>query len=206
MPTDGNASTEPSRSPRRSAVLTVPNVLSFSRIVAIPFVAWAILHGGTEAVGLLGFGLLASTDWIDGYVARRTGSVTELGKVLDPVADRLAVIAVLIALVVRDAFPLWAAALVVVRDALLLIAGAVVLSSRGIRIDVRPIGKAATLLLMTGIPFVAWGAFDLWLGDAATVVGWIAYAAGIVLSYAAAVRYALDLRAAIRGATPSAGS
>jgi cardiolipin synthase len=206
MPADGNASTEPSRSPRRSAVLTVPNVLSFSRIVAIPFVAWAILHEGTEAVGLLGFGLLASTDWIDGYVARRTGSVTELGKVLDPVADRLAVIAVLIALVVRDAFPLWAAALVVVRDALLLIAGAVVLSTRGIRIDVRPIGKAATLLLMTGIPFVAWGAFDLWLGDVATVVGWIAYAAGIVLSYAAAVRYALDLRAAIRGATPSAGS
>ncbi len=197
MPVDPNPSTGRGRAPSRRAILTVPNLLSLLRIVAIPFVVIALLHHGTEAAGLLGFGVLASTDWVDGYLARRTGAVTEVGKLLDPVADRLAVISVLVALVVRNAFPLWAAALVVFRDAALLLVGALVLR-RGIRIDVRPVGKAATLLLMTGIPLVAWGAFDLWLAGAATVVGWVCYAAGIVLSYTAAARYAVDLRDALR--------
>jgi cardiolipin synthase len=205
MPADRNPSTGRGRAPSRRSILTVPNALSFARIVAIPFVVAALLHHGTEAAGLLAFGVLASTDWIDGYVARRTGTVTELGKILDPVADRLVVISVLVALVVRDAFPLWAAALVVARDLALLLAGALVLS-RGIRIDVRPIGKAATLLLMTGIPLVAWGAFGLWLADAATLVGWVCYAVGIVLSYLAAARYALDLRDALRSPSPASRS
>ena len=55
------------------------------------------------------FGVVVATDWVDGTIARRTGQVSELGKVLDPVADRLAIAAGLIALVVRGAFPLWAA-------------------------------------------------------------------------------------------------
>jgi cardiolipin synthase len=189
MPPDRQAST--------SAVLTIPNALSLARIATIPVIVWAIVHRGTEAVGLLAFGLVASTDWLDGYVARRTGRVSELGKLLDPVADRLAIVAILAALVVRGAFPLWAAALIVVRDVALLIIGAVVLAARGIRIEVRRIGKAATLALMVAVPWIAWGAFDLWLGPAASVVGWIAFAVGIVLSYTAAAVYAVDLRHAL---------
>ena len=68
--------------------------------------------------------LVVATDWVDGTIARRTGQVSELGKVLDPVADRLAIAAGLIALVVRGAFPLWAAALILVRDVAVLVAGA----------------------------------------------------------------------------------
>ena len=66
---------------------------------------------------------MVATDWVDGLVARRTGQVSELGKVLDPTADRLAIAAGLIAFVVRGVIPLWAALLILVRDAVVLIAG-----------------------------------------------------------------------------------
>jgi cardiolipin synthase len=191
MPPDRHAST--------SAVVTVPNALSFARIAAIPLVVWAIVHRGTEALGLLAFAALASTDWIDGYIARRTGRVTELGKLLDPLADRLAIVAILIALVVRGAFPAWAAALIVARDVALVVVGAVALWTRGIRIDVRRIGKVATLALMIAVPAIAWGRLGLWAGAAASIAGWAAFVVGIVLSYAAAAMYAADLRSALRG-------
>jgi cardiolipin synthase len=180
-----------------SAVLTIPNVLSFARIATIPALVWAIVHRGTEEAGLLGFAVVASTDWVDGYVARRTGSTSDLGKLLDPVADRLVIVSVLVALVVRGAFPLWAAALIAVRDLTLLVAGGAVLARRGVRIDVRRVGKAATAALMLGVPLVAWGALDLWLAPAATAVGWASFAVGIVLSYAAAAWYTADLRRAL---------
>ena len=69
------------------------------------------------------FGLVVATDWVDGTIARRTGQVSELGKILDPVADRLAIAAGLIALMVRDVFPVWAGLLILVRDAAVLVVG-----------------------------------------------------------------------------------
>ena len=184
-----------------SAVLTIPNVLSFARIATIPFLVWAVVHHGTERTGLLAFAVVASTDWVDGYVARRTGSVSALGKLLDPVADRLLIVSLLVALVVRGVFPTWAAALIAVRDVSLLVVGAVVLARRGVRIDVRRIGKAASAALMLGVPLVAWANLDLWLADAARVIGWVAFAVGIVLSYVAAALYAADLRRALASTT-----
>ena len=94
--------------------------------------------------GMLLFAGVAATDWVDGYVARRTNQVSELGKILDPVADRLAVGAGLIALMVRGALPLWAGLAVLVRDVAVLVVGAALLAGRGIRIDVRFLGKSAT--------------------------------------------------------------
>lgn len=180
-----------------SRVLTVPNLLSFLRILLIPVFVWLIVHEGTEVAGLLLFGAVAWTDWIDGYVARRTGQVSEFGKVLDPTADRLAIAAGLIALVVRGAFPVWAALLILVRDALVLLAGVVLLVSRGGRIEVRFIGKVATFGLMTGIPLIAWGRLDLPLAVAASACGWSFYAVGIVEYYIATAMYFGDLRRAL---------
>jgi cardiolipin synthase len=179
-------------------VLTVPNLLSLVRILLIPVFVGLLVHHGTEAPGLLLLGAVVATDWVDGYIARRTGQVTNLGKVLDPVADRLALAAGLVALVVRHAFPLWAALLVIVRDAAILVAGGVILLRRKVRIDVRWVGKAATLGLMFGIPLIAWGNFGLTLHAASKVAGWIFYGAGIVLYYAATVAYAFDMRRAVR--------
>lgn len=182
-----------------SRVLTIPNLLSLARVLLIPLFVWLIVREGSEAAGLLLFGMVSATDWVDGYVARRIGQVSELGKLLDPTADRLAIAAGLIAMVVRDAFPLWAALLILVRDGLILIAGVVLLVARRGRIDVRFIGKVATFSLMAGVPLVAWGSFELPLAAAATTLGWTLYAVGIVEYYVATVLYIGDLRRAFAG-------
>jgi cardiolipin synthase len=178
-------------------VLTIPNGISFARILLIPVFVLLLLHHGSETAGLLLLGGVVSTDWVDGVIARRTGQVSELGKLLDPVADRLAIAAALVTLVVRDAFPLWAALLILVRDLLIVVAGLFLLS-RGRRIDVRFLGKVATFSLMLGVPLVAWGNFGLALGHAARALGWIAYGVGIVEYYGAGALYAFDLRDALR--------
>jgi cardiolipin synthase len=179
-------------------VATVPNLLSFLRILLIPVFVILIAHHGTEGAGLLLLGAVVATDWVDGTIARRTGQVSELGKVLDPVADRLALGAALVVLVARHAFPLWAALLVLVRDGLILVAGAILMLRLKVRIDVRRIGKAATLALMFGIPLIAWGNFHLFLHAIARAAGWIFFVVGIVLYYAATVIYAADMARAVR--------
>jgi cardiolipin synthase (CMP-forming) len=183
-------------------IATIPNLISFVRILFIPVFVLLLLHHGTEAAGLLLLGAVVSTDWIDGYIARRTGSVSNLGKLLDPVADRLAIAAALVTLVVRHAFPLWAALLVLVRDGLILFVGSVLLLRRGVRIDVRRMGKRATFALMCGFPLIAWGNFGLWLHEATLPVGWTLYLIGVVLYYAAAALYAVDMARAVKGTNP----
>lgn len=178
-------------------ILTIPNAISFARIALIPVFVWLIVERRTTFTGLVVFGVVVATDWVDGAIARATGQVSEVGKVLDPVADRLAIGAGLIALVVRDAFPLWAALLILARDALILIAGLVLLSARRVRIEVRYIGKMATFLLMAAIGCIAWGTLGYPFAPAFLAIGWAFYGVGIVEYYIAAALYAGDLRAAI---------
>jgi cardiolipin synthase (CMP-forming) len=179
-------------------ILTIPNVISFLRIAFIPVFVVLIVDPDTTRAGLVLFVVVVATDWIDGALARATGQVSVLGKVLDPVADRLAIAAGLIALVVVDAFPLWAALLILVRDVAVLIAGLVLLAKRRARIEVRYLGKVATFALMTAIACIAWGSLGYPLAPAALACGWAIYAAGIVEYYAAALLYVGDLRRAWR--------
>jgi cardiolipin synthase len=175
-------------------IATVPNLLSAVRIALIPVFVTLLVRRGTEAAGLLLFGGVLATDWVDGFIARRTNRVSNLGKVLDPVADRLAIAAGLIALMVRHAVPLWAGLLVLARDGAVLVAGGLLAARWGVRIEERWMGKAATMALMIGIPAIAWGHFDLWLHGAARVGGWTLYAIGITVYYAAAAQYVIDAR------------
>src|SRR4030042_6294076 len=163
-----------------SAILTLPNAISFARILLIPVFTGLIIHRGTELAGLLVVGAVASTDWVDGVIARRTGSVTELGKILDPTADRLAVAAGLVAVLIRGVFPLWAALLILVRDAVVLIVGTALMLTRRVRVDVRFIGKSATFGLMLGVPLVAWGNPGFAFEHAALALGWTCYTVAIV--------------------------
>ncbi len=177
-------------------ILTVPNVLSAIRILLIPAFILLLIEEDTRYWGFFLLGAVVSTDWVDGYIARRTGQVTELGKLLDPLADRLAMAAALITFVVLDLFPLWAAAVILVRDAVVLVAAIWLGVTDGPRIDVRPIGKLATFILMFAIPMIAWGNAGLLLDDLMRVVGWPIFAVGAFEYYVAAVYYATDLRAA----------
>jgi cardiolipin synthase len=149
---------------------------------------------GTRLAGFLLLGLVASTDWVDGMIARRTGQVTELGKLLDPLADRLAMAAAIVTLVAVDLLPVWAAAVVLARDAVVLGAAIWLAATGGPRIDVRPIGKYATFTLMWAIPAIAWGNAGLPLDDLVRVLAWVWFVVGTVEYYVAAVAYAFDLR------------
>ena len=181
-----------------SAILTIPNLLSFLRILLIPVFFVLLVHHGTELAGLLLVGGVMSTDWIDGYIARRTNTVSELGKLLDPVSDRLAIAAALVALLIRHALPLWAALLILIRDVAVFAVGVALLGSRGRRIEVRYVGKVGTFVLMTTVPLIAWGHFGLPLGPTATAIGWIFFPIGIVEYYAATALYVGDIRELLR--------
>jgi cardiolipin synthase len=197
-------STASGPSPSSSRVLTVPNGISAARIALIPVFVALILDHDTTTAGLVMFAVVVATDWVDGTIARRTGQVSDVGKVLDPVADRLAIAAGLIALVLRGIFPLWAAAAILARDLSVLFLGAVALLRHDVRVEVRWIGKLATFSLMVAIPMVSWGSLGLPLAAAATVGGWAAYAIGIVEYYVAAFAYLGDIRhASYRGAGPT---
>jgi cardiolipin synthase (CMP-forming) len=178
-------------------VLTVPNVLSAARIALIPVFVILLLDSDTRVPGFVLLWVLVATDWVDGFIARRSGQVTELGKVLDPLADRLILAAALITFVRVDAIPLWAALLVLVRDALVLTAG-ILLGAQGIRIAVRPIGKYATFTLCWGIGLIAWSNFGFVVDDVAAVIGWVWFVVGVIEYYVATVAYIGDVRHALR--------
>jgi cardiolipin synthase len=183
--------------PASSAIVTVPNILSFARIATIPLFCWLAANQRTRVWGILLFAVVVSTDWVDGYVARRTGQVTELGRILDPVADRLAIAAGLVTFAIAGIFPFWAALLILLRDVVVVLGGAVLLWGRNIRVEVRGIGKIATFSLMAAIAWIAWGNAGGPLGDVLLVGGWLAYAVGIVEYYLAAGLYAIDVRDAL---------
>ncbi|MGH7539495.1 MAG: CDP-alcohol phosphatidyltransferase family protein [Gemmatimonadota bacterium] len=183
--------------PASSAVVTVPNILSFARIALIPLYCWLTTNEETRLWGIALFAVVVSTDWVDGYVARRIGQVSELGRILDPVADRLAIGAGLLTFAITGVFPFWAALLILLRDVTLLLGGAALLWGRRIRVDVRWIGKIATFSLMAAITWIAWGNAGGPLGEVLLVGGWLAFVVGIVEYYIAAGLYVIDVRNAL---------
>jgi cardiolipin synthase (CMP-forming) len=182
-------------SERMSAILTAPNVITFTRLLLMPVCAW-LLATGQWAAGLWLTAVVGSTDWVDGWLARRTGSVSRLGQLLDPLADRLLIASVTIALVVRDVLPLPAVLLLVGRDLILLL-GFPLLASRGVRPpEVVWVGKAATFVLLFALPILVVGETGLALATAARTLGLAMLAFGIVLYYVAGVVY---VRMALQG-------
>lgn len=180
-------------------ILTVPNLLSLVRILLIPVFILLLFEEDSRLGGMLLLGALQATDWVDGWVARRYGQVSTLGKVLDPFADRLLVATALVSFVWLDAFPLWAALLILVRDGAILLAGAVLMTLGRAQLEVRRLGKIATFTLMWGGPMIAWGNLGFFLDDAVLVLGWIWFAVGVVEYYAATLLYVGDFRRAFAG-------
>ena len=183
--------------PASSAVVTVPNLLSFARIALIPLFCWLTVNERSRLWGIVLFALVVGTDWVDGYVARRTGQVSELGRILDPVADRLAIAAGLLTFAIVGVFPFWAALLILLRDVTLLLAAAALLLGRHLRVDVRWIGKIATFSLMCAIAWIAWGNAGGALGEVFLAGGWLTFVVGVVEYYIAAGLYVVDVRDAL---------
>lgn len=130
-------------------ILTIPNMLSFIRLCMIPVFLYLLLHGYNLAATIL-FAVAASTDWIDGQVARRTNSVSKLGQLLDPAVDRLLLISGVVGLLLVGRIPIWIIVFVIARDLCLLIGGAYILKKWHVRVDVIYLGKFATTCLYIG--------------------------------------------------------
>ncbi len=170
------------------------NIFTCMRIALIPLVIWLIFAASAHemdaahAWALAVFLFAALTDFIDGQIARRTNTISEFGKVVDPLADRLLVISVLVALMWRRFMPLWMGLVIVGRDVLMLVGAPVV----GIRdketrekLAVHWTGKLATALL-----FVSICIFILWnVEHHVNPVGMVIFCVGILFSYVSGFIY-----------------
>ncbi|WP_251197946.1 CDP-alcohol phosphatidyltransferase family protein [Anaerotardibacter muris] len=174
-------------------IFTLPNVLSFIRLLMIP-VFLVLLFNDFNLAATLVFAIAASTDWVDGQVARRTNQVSRLGQLLDPAVDRLLMISGVAGLFFIGRLPLWIILFVLIRDLILLVGGAYILERYKVRVPVIYLGKVATTLLYIGFAGIllnfpllpGLGVCDLpWLpGFSAELYSWgfwFAYA-GIILN------------------------
>ena len=157
----------------------MPNALSFLRLFMVPVVV-TLLLAGSDGIAAAFFVLAAATDFLDGRLARRTGP-TRLGRILDPVADRLMLSSVAVVLAIRGLLPVWAVAILVGRDLLALVGSLVA----GSKIGVNRVGKAATAVLMGAVALVV---------IRPGVVGEVIFYAGFGLSIVAGLMYVRSLR------------
>lgn len=137
----------------RTGRLNLPNILTLARVAAIPLVVVLMMYDTREAGFWAAaiFGLAAITDFIDGWLARKWGVVTVLGKFLDPLADKLIVMAALVMLIPLDRVPAWAVFLILARE--MVVTGLrSIASSEGLVIDASDLGKYKTIYQMAAIP------------------------------------------------------
>jgi cardiolipin synthase len=166
-------------------IATLPNAISLVRLACVPVFLW-LLFGRENRVGAaLLLGGLGATDWVDGYIARHFNQVSDLGKVLDPIADKVLLVTGMIAILVDGSVPavvFWPA---IARE--VLVAGTtILLGAMGARrIDVSWAGKCGTLLMMVAFPLFLWGHGH----GPATAVAWAVALAGLVMAWYAAATY-----------------
>jgi len=178
-----------------STIVTLPNIISVIRLLLIPVFLWLVY--GAEEIGWAGvlLGVIGATDWIDGYLARRLNQVSEVGKFLDPLADRLAVVVAVIVGLIEGILPAWFAWALIIRE-LAIGLGAIWGWRNGVtKLDVRWLGKAATLGLYVGITLLYAGVgFD---APVVTFFGYVFGLPGLVMYYIVALQYFFDMRAAV---------
>jgi cardiolipin synthase (CMP-forming) len=140
-------------------VLTVPNLISFARLAGVPLFLYLFLVADRVgwAVAVLAIG--GTSDWIDGYLARRLGQVSRLGELLDPLADRLYILATLLAFTIREVVPWQFTLALLARDALLLVTLLILRLLGNGPPPVHYLGKTATFILLFAFPvlLLAWG-------------------------------------------------
>ena len=183
-------------------MLTIPNLISLLRLGLIPVFLWLLFGKDNPfAAGWL-LGIIGSTDWIDGYLARRLDQVSEIGKFLDPLADRLAVVTAVIGGLISGDLPAGFAWALIIREVLIGV-GAIVVAVKGhTKLDVRRMGKLATLLLYSAVAWFFVGAEWEWT----KLIAWAAGVPGLVLYYIVGYQYAGDAIKAIRGRQPLPGA
>ncbi len=176
---------------------TLPNLISFLRILALPVFLWVLLGLDRPLLAAVLLGLISVTDLLDGMLARRLDQVSEIGKMLDPVADRLVVFAGVVGGMVAGLVPLWLGVSLLVREAIIGPVTIYYLVRHKVRVPVRQMGKTATALIFFAVPFyyLTGTTFaPLFWEVVATLLGGL----GLILYIIVTWRYLGDLRHAPR--------
>jgi cardiolipin synthase (CMP-forming) len=197
LPPDG---APPPPVPVSDRVLTLPNLLSLLRLLGVPvFLYWTLV---TEQDGRAILLLMAAgvSDYLDGKIARAWGLTSRLGQLLDPLADRLYILATLIALVARDGLPLWWALALVGRDVLLACLFPVLRRYGYGPLPVHFLGKAATFNLLYAFPMLlaALPERDDLLSTVFRPLGWAFATWGSVLYWLAGLFYVVQVVRLVR--------
>jgi cardiolipin synthase len=179
-------------------VWTLPNALSLLRLLGVPLFLYLLLGPHADGWAVVVLALSGVTDWADGALARALRQGSRLGALLDPAADRLYIVATLVAFVLRDVVPVWVVAVLVGREVVL---GVALLALRRVGyppLQVHYLGKAATFLLLYAFPTLLLADGD---GTAAGIARPIAYALtvwGGVLYVLAGVLYVVQAAGLVR--------
>lgn len=180
-------------------IATIPNLITLVRLGCIPLFLWLLLDRNDPLGAAYLLGGLGATDSLDGFVARRFNQVSEFGKILDPVADRILFIVCAGAMIIDNAVPRWFASIIVAREVLLGGTLALLTAFGMKRFDVTWWGKLATFALMFTFPLFLvhaanvsfWSAFCWW-------AAWILGLPGLIISLVTAIAYIPTMRVALR--------
>lgn len=205
--TDAAEAVSPPVGAGEDRILTLPNVITLVRLGLLPVFLYLLFGRDNRAAAASLLAALGATDWVDGYIARRWAQVSNLGKILDPTADRLLFFVGVTGIVVDHSVPLWFAVVVLAREVTIATAtvGLAILGAR--RIDVTWYGKAGTFGLMFAFPLFLASHSTLSWHPVAGVAAWVFGIPGLILSYIAAGLYVpIGLRALREGREGKAAS
>ncbi len=175
--------------PRDARVLTVPNVISLIRLLLVPVFVWLLFSRQDRGNASLLLGGIGATDWVDGYIARRFDQGSTLGKIIDPVADRVLLGVGVLAIIIDRSVPLWIGVIVVFREVVISVATLALAAMGARRIDVTWIGKCGTFGLMVAFPCFLASRSTWSIREWFRIAAWAWIIPSMVLSYWAAAGY-----------------
>jgi len=181
-------------------ILTIPNLITVVRLLCVPVFLWLLFDQHERAAAAFLLGALGATDFADGYIARHLHQVSNVGKILDPLADRILLMVGASAILVDGSVPPVLAWATLVRE--ILVAGAfLVLATLGARrIDVQWAGKAGTFGLMFAFPLFLIGHDQGFSAHKlAEFLGWCCAIPALILAWYAAITYLPMARRALQG-------
>ena len=183
----------------RDNIVTIPNIISILRLCSVPIFVWLLLEKNNPMAAAILLATLRATDWVDGWVARRFDQVSELGKILDPTADRVMFLVAVFSMLIDGSVPGWFGLLTLVREGVVAIA-ALILGGLGARaLRVTWAGKTSSFGLMFAFPLFLFSVAVE--GTQSTVYEVLAYAIGVpslALHFWAALGYVPLAKAALK--------
>jgi CDP-diacylglycerol--glycerol-3-phosphate 3-phosphatidyltransferase len=179
-------------------IWTLPNALSGLRLMGVPLFLWLLLGPQADGWAVVVLMVAGVTDWADGKLARALGQSSRLGALLDPAADRLYIVATLIAFVLRDVVPLWLVAVLVGRELVLGLALLVLRAHGYPPLQVHYLGKAATFILLYAFPLLLLADGDGPVATVAAPVAWALTVWGSALYVLAGAFYVVQVAVLVR--------